>query len=158
MITRGIVVDTRDGSSKIKVRIPILDGIKGSNNATEDESLNWASTVCFSGIRVKYAVGDVVVVGFEDNNIGLPIVLGHLTLVDKDMPSRVSGNFTDLETGSFDINYSVAGVKDPIDLFKANSDGIMLGGINYLTLTNLESATTIYDRSFPLYLFKSNCI
>ena len=146
MITRGIVVDIKDNGNKLKVRLPIIDGFEGVSGSTEDEALSWASSVCFSGIRVNYEKGDVVVVGFEDNNIGIPIVLGHLNLVNKEMPSKVTGNFTDLESNALSVNCRVPGLGDNISLLNANSDGLSVGGINYLSLTNSESCTVLYDR------------
>lgn len=143
MITRGIVVDTDHNGDKIQVRIPIIDGMPNTDGATADEDLSWASSVCFSGIRVNYEKGDVVVVGFEDNNIGIPIVLGHLNLVNREMPPKVAGNFTDLESGAF----SVTGGNGQLSMFSVTGNGLSLGGINYSSLTESESSVVLYDRS-----------
>ena len=69
LITRGIIVDKDISGNKLKVRIPILDGLEGEVGSTSNENLDWASSICFSGIRVKYNIGDIVVVGFKDNNL-----------------------------------------------------------------------------------------
>lgn len=150
MITRGIVVDTRDNGNKLKIRVPILDGLAGAPGSNSDSDLSWASAVCFSGIRVKYQVNDVVVVGYEDNNIDTPIVLGHLTLLNKEMPSRVEGSFMDLESNALDVNYTVEGTTDVKNLIKADSNGLSIGGLNYGSLTNVETSevsTIIYDKN-----------
>ena len=62
------------------MRIPILDGAAESKGSTPKTELNWASVVCIPGLDVEYRVGDVVIVGFEDNDLGKPIVLGYLKL------------------------------------------------------------------------------
>ena len=140
MITRGIVVDINKNGDKLKVRVPILDGIEGEKGSTTNDNLEWASTVCFSGIRIKYQINDVVVVGFEDNNLDTPIVLGHLNLLNKDMPSRVEGSFMDLESGALEVigNSEVRGSKT---ILKANSDGISFGGLDYSSLSDAVEAS-----------------
>lgn len=149
MITRGIVVDKEKGGTKFKVRIPILDGIEGNRGATANEDLSLASSICFSGIRVNYEIGDIVVIGFEDNNIGIPIILGHLNLVDREMPSRVTGNFMDLESNALSVNCNVSGTNSEVNLLNINNNELSIGGINYLSLTNSESSTILYDKTSP---------
>ena len=83
MITRAIITDTDLSIGKVKIRIPILEGI-GENGGT-----TWASIIYIPGINVNFQVGDIVEVGFEDNDVGRPIVLGFLKLRDRDIESRV---------------------------------------------------------------------
>ena len=147
MITRGIIVAIKDNGNKLKVRVPILDGLENDIGSSTNEDLSWASSICFSGIRVKYNIGDVVVVGYEDNNIDTPIVLGHLNLLNKEMPSRVEGSFMNLESNSLNINYTIEGTSDTKNLIDADKNGLSIGGINYGSLTNVETSTVIYDKN-----------
>ena len=98
MITRAIVTGTDYNNGKIQVRIPILEGIRNTRNAVVTEYSNSsASIVCIPGIDVEYKIGDVVVIGFEDNDAGMPIVLGHLMLKGDSTPqSKVYGRFIEL--------------------------------------------------------------
>lgn len=100
MITRAIVTGTDYNNGKIQVRIPILEGIRNSRNAIVTEYSNSsASIVCIPGIDVDYKIGDIVVIGFEDNDAGMPIVLGHLMLRGDSIPqSRVYGRFIELSS------------------------------------------------------------
>ena len=100
MITRAIVTGTDYNNAKIQVRIPILEGIRNSRNAIVTEYSNSsASIVCIPGIDVDYKIGDVVVIGFEDNDAGMPIVLGHLMLRGDSTPqSKVYGRFIELSS------------------------------------------------------------
>lgn len=100
MITRAIVTGTDYNNAKIQVRIPILEGIRNSRNAIVTEYSNSsASIVCIPGIDVDYKIGDVVVIGFEDNDAGMPIVLGHLMLRGESTPqSKVYGRFIELSS------------------------------------------------------------
>ena len=100
LITRAIVTGTDYNNAKIQVRIPILEGIRNSRNAiVTDYSNSSASIVCIPGIDVDYKIGDIVVIGFEDNDAGMPIVLGHLMLRGDSTPqSKVYGRFIELSS------------------------------------------------------------
>lgn len=100
LITRAIVTGTDYSNGKIQVRIPILEGIRNSRNAIVTEYSNSsASIVCIPGIDVDYKIGDIVVIGFEDNDAGMPIVLGHLMLSGDSTPqSKVYGRFIELSS------------------------------------------------------------
>lgn len=99
MITRAIITEVDLSISKVKVRIPLLENMatRNKNSTLSDYGYGWASILYTPGIDVDYRVGDVVIIGFEDNNIGLPIVLGFLKLRDRDIDSRVYGAFKSLD-------------------------------------------------------------
>lgn len=59
--------------------------------------LNWAAIVCIPGLEIEYKVGDIVVVGFEDNDLGSPIVLGYLKLSNTKLESRLYGEFKEVQ-------------------------------------------------------------
>ena len=91
MITRAIIIDKDLSIGKVKVKIPILQGI-GDGGI----DINWASIIYFPGIDIDYQIGDVVEIGFEDNDAGKPVVLGFLKLRNKEIDSRVYGIFKEL--------------------------------------------------------------
>lgn len=91
MITRAIVIDKDLSIGKLKVQIPILQGI-GDGGL----DINWASIIYIPGINIDYQIGDIVEVGFEDNDRGRPVVLGFLRLRDKEVESRAYGIFKEL--------------------------------------------------------------
>ena len=91
MITRAIITDTDLNIGKVKVRIPILEHI-GDGGL----DINWASIIYIPGINIDYKIGDIVEVGFEDNDVGRPIVLGFLKLRDKNIESRVYADIKEL--------------------------------------------------------------
>lgn len=82
MITRAIINKIDYESNKIRVRIPIYDGAQNSQGSTSDDDLSWASIMCLPGLTINYEVGDIVIVGFEDDDIGKPIILGYLRLAN----------------------------------------------------------------------------
>jgi hypothetical protein len=84
VITRAIIEEVDHDNSKVRVRIPTLNGIASSSTATPTSQLEWASLIQTPGIVCEYEVGDVVVVGFEDNDYSSPIVLGYLKLSKTD--------------------------------------------------------------------------
>ena len=80
MITKAIVEEVKDDGFTIKVRIPIIDAIEGAKNATTSDLLSEAPICTISNVYNTVNKGDIVFVGFEDNDIGKPIVLGSLSL------------------------------------------------------------------------------
>ena len=82
MLTRAYIEEIDYATSKLRVRIPTLNGVKESTASTPSNQLEWASILQVPGIELDYKVGDVVVVGFEDNDLSSPIVLGFLKLAE----------------------------------------------------------------------------
>lgn len=82
MITRGIV--TYSDSDNIKVYIPILQGKVDSKYLTETDfnnrfqGLKVVSVLSTPGINVSYKPGDIVLVGFQDNEMSSVVILGYL--------------------------------------------------------------------------------
>lgn len=70
MITKGIIESIVDKYS-IKVRIPTLNGIGKTDLST-------AFICTLPNASINFAVGDIVILGFEDNTFSTPIVLGFL--------------------------------------------------------------------------------
>lgn len=76
MLTKAIV-ESIDGY-KAKVRIPTYNGKAGDLYATPTKDLSSAIICSLSNIRNPISVGDVVIVGFEDNDTSKPIIVGTL--------------------------------------------------------------------------------
>ena len=77
MITKGIVEDIID-TYQVRVRLPIFDKVDGAKNATKNEDLSIGTVCCLPNSSYQVNVGDVVFLGFEDNDISKPIILGQL--------------------------------------------------------------------------------
>lgn len=79
MITRGIVLDSKDAGTKVKVRLPLIHGLAESPlSVTDDELQTWAAVLCTPGTVVNYEKGDIVLVAYEDYSSEKLLVLGHL--------------------------------------------------------------------------------
>lgn len=96
MITKGFVEEVLDNNS-VKVRCPVFDGILSA----EENNLNYSSAPIssMSGVKCSINVGDVVFVGFENDDRFNPIVLGCLYLGEG---NRVSSE-TSMELESIDV-------------------------------------------------------
>ena len=77
MITKGIVEEIIT-PYEIKVRLPLLDGIKESRQGVQTSDLSNAIISSLPNSENNVSVGDIVIVGFEDEDLGKPIILGHL--------------------------------------------------------------------------------
>lgn len=83
MITKGIIEEKIDEYS-YRVRLPIFDGIKSSANGKPNSSLRIATLCTMPFIKNSIVVGNIVFVGFEDNDMGKPIILGTLACSKND--------------------------------------------------------------------------
>jgi len=78
MITKAIIEKIESDGYHVKVRIPVLHKIDGAPGATAFEDLPTA-LICFTpGCKPNLSVGDIVYVGFENNQMSEPVVLGVL--------------------------------------------------------------------------------
>ena len=83
MITKGIIEEILSPYSA-RVRLPIFDSIKEAQNSVNTGSLRVASICSLPNCTNLLAVNDIVFVGFEDDDLGKPIILGNLV---KEQPS-----------------------------------------------------------------------
>lgn len=95
MLTKGIVEQLIDKYTA-KVRLPIYDGAEGSKNATSKDDLTEATICSLPNISSTISVGDIVYVGFENDDISMPVILGHLQSENKP-ESLVDLKFSNIE-------------------------------------------------------------
>lgn len=86
MITKAIVKETNKiGSNIFKVYIPLL-----RNANDEEKDAIFDATLCYTtGVMYTLKVNDVVFVGFEDNLMEKPVILGKLYKGDTEDNSSV---------------------------------------------------------------------
>lgn len=134
MITKGIVEDIVT-PYLIKVRIPTLDGIEESAYGNSREELREATICTLNGTSNTVAKGDIVFVGFEDNDNSKPVILGHLqkSTTSDNKSNAILNDFT--ATGNITLSRNTS-----------------IGDISYrdletlvLYLKNKTDATGIYD-------------
>lgn len=77
MITKAII-EEKINEYTYRVRIPIFDGSKNSLISTAAKDLCIAVASMPKGIYNSLQKNDVVIVGFEDNDVENPIILGQL--------------------------------------------------------------------------------
>ena len=77
MLFKGTVEKIIDNYT-LKVRIPFLHKINSALNHTLTEDLPIAQICTLPNTRPNIRVGDIVIVGFENNDLSRPMILGHL--------------------------------------------------------------------------------
>jgi len=79
MITKAYILDINSQSNKYYIRIPIFDkpGLS-SDNSIFSSALFYATLSHEPTSKESYKVGDTVFVGFENNDLNKPIIIGKL--------------------------------------------------------------------------------
>lgn len=140
MITKGIVEEILTDYS-IKVRLPILDSIEGTRDATSTSDLSEAIICTTPNSEINFTVGDIVVVGFEDNDDSKPIILGFL--------SKESGNTSSISNNLSKLNVNVS-AKLPKDTSIGNissQDISMLQGAKFNIQSQLNNTNEAIDNT-----------
>lgn len=135
MIQKAIIEEIIQGGYQARVRIPRYNKAASSPTATDTGDLAIATICTFPGIHPSYQIGDIVFVGFENEEINQPVILGLLyrenmgnsmsDMVDVILPSEqlntvndaqgLSGNLSDIN-----INTNLD-MKDYSILFSGNN-------------------------------------
>lgn len=125
MITRAII-EKKLNEYEYRVRIPIFDKVANSSLATATKDLCIAVASLPKGIHNSLQENDVVFVGFEDNEVDSPVILGQLY--------RKNLRYSDIQaTVSFDNLEVIHQSTLPTN--------INIGEINYEELFNLKNST-----------------
>ena len=88
MITKAIIENI--DSNIATVRIPKLNKSANAIGANSLTDLDTAPICSLPGISPRYKVGDIVFIGFEDGNLGNPIILGNLASANSESVSDIS--------------------------------------------------------------------
>ena len=123
MITKGIITEIVD-KYYAKVRLPLYEGISASNNYVRNENLSTATICVLPNCEPNFQVGDIVFVGFEDNDMGKPIILGMLYC---ETSKRSFASMT-LNSLSVDVDTHL-------------SDATYIGDVSPTDIQNLKGAT-----------------
>lgn len=79
MLTKAYVVSkVKNSSNRYIVRIPLLNSIEGAKHSTPNSELSEAAVASLPATSNILHPGDCVYVGFENNDLGSPVIIGHL--------------------------------------------------------------------------------
>lgn len=123
MLTKGTIVEIINEYSA-KVRIPLYDLAEGVSGATSNENLCVATICSLSNASDLLSVGDVVYIGFEDNDKSRPVILGHLMCKtkNKSYPTLTVNNLEVKGNTTISSNMQIGDVtgKDLLNLVNPN--------------------------------------
>lgn len=105
MITKAIVEEIIS-PSQIRVRIPTLNAVQGAKQSTPTDELSIATICTLPNAKNLVSTGDIVYVGFEDNDLSKPVILGHLLRASSD--KLFDGTLPDLQIRSLNVQYNAS--------------------------------------------------
>jgi hypothetical protein len=103
MLTKAYISEVISPYS-VKIRMPLYNKISGVNGATPKNELPMACVCTLPNYAVSPVVGDIVIVGFEEDDISKPVILGFLSRY-KESESSVNISCEDFKATG-DINLS----------------------------------------------------
>lgn len=92
MVTKGIIEKILN-DNEVLVRLPIYNKCSNTAFATPTDQLGVAVAALQPGIQIRFNIGDIVFVAFENNDQDKLIILGYL---HNKYESKLSGNFLDI--------------------------------------------------------------
>lgn len=92
------IIEKVESKYSYKVRIPIYHKVENTPGAVDTADLPIAPVCTLPGVDPSYKVGDIVWVDFENDEIGMPIIVG--VLYRQDIPSSTS----DIRCDSIDVS------------------------------------------------------
>ena len=143
MIQKGKIEKVIDRYT-YKVRIPKYDKIQDDASGTDTEDLADGLVCITPGVNVSYALGDIVIVSFENDEISKPIILGLLY--------RENSNNIDSETSLISVDENLEGISSKISNLKSSSNiytHLKYSNDNGLTFTSLYNPN-MYERTDSL--------
>ena len=78
MLTKAYIQEVLSPHS-VKVRIPLYHKIEGVGGSTRNDELPVGCVCTLPNFVTDINPGDIVILGFEEDNISKPVVLGHLS-------------------------------------------------------------------------------
>lgn len=138
MITKGIVQEKIDEYT-IRVRLPIYDGTEKSQQGTPNSSLSLATICSLPNSSSFVEVGDIVFVAFEDDDMGKPVIIGHL------FKEAVTNTKINLELNSLTTNSNTKLYKDT-----------WIGNVNPIEISYLEGVNSPIQAQLNYILNKLN--
>ena len=99
MITKGIVEKVVNDTTLV-VRMPVFNKARNSIGATATNQLPQACVCTIPNCRPHYRIGDIVIIGFEEDDDSKPVILGALYLQEG------NNGFTDLACQVLNVDIS----------------------------------------------------
>lgn len=78
MLTKAYIQDILSPHA-VQIRIPLYNKIEGVEGATPNSELAIACVCTLPNFITNVQAGDIVIVGFEEDNISKPVILGYLS-------------------------------------------------------------------------------
>ena len=152
MIQKGIV-ESIISLYEYKVRIPKYDKLSTTPGAVSTDDLASAIVCSSPGTKIAYVEGDIVLVGFENNEFNKPIILGLLYREQEIDSSQINIPH---------VNNTLSKLEKNLDILNSNNlyTHIKYSNDNGVTFTSLYDYTSTYfvSTSQTLYLSASDII
>lgn len=101
MIRKGII-EKINSAYAVAVRIPELNRSSSSSSSVKNEQLLNAVICSLPGISPAYQVGDMVILGFENDEVENPVVLGLL------YRENIGNSVSDITVDSLTVQTNIA--------------------------------------------------
>lgn len=72
------IIESNNIDNQYKIRIPKYHKLRGVAEASSYDQLPFASVCYLPGIFPNYAIGDIVYIDFENDDLSYPVILGKL--------------------------------------------------------------------------------
>lgn len=148
MLVKGIIETIDNDGYSAKVRVPIYNKLQTDLDGTPTKDLDTAAIASLPGISPGYKIGDVVMVDYENDDVGAPIITGLLHCENQ------SGSTSDINcnTLNVNINYALPNTANDTSGNTMTSDTItaLSSGTNIDLNNKINTILALRDKMYPV--------
>ena len=149
MLQKGII-EKLEGKYRARVRVPKYDKLSSSDNGINTEDLPIGLVCVLPEMKITYAVGDVVLVAYENDELNKPVILG---LLYRDSDSNATSELTYVDDTLDEINEKLSTLEEQdlhVHVKYSNDNGA--------TFTSLFDYDNVEEDPITFYTYSSNSI
>lgn len=150
MLQKGIIESIEDRYT-VRVRIPKYDKLESSATGTKYDDLAFGIICTLPGMSITYAVGDIVLVDFENDELSKPVILG---LLYRDHESKSTIELASVDNSINTINEKLSSMSSGMytHIKYSNDNGVTFTSLFDITQVETDEVSNSSYNKYPIYI------
>lgn len=144
MLVKGIIETIDNDGYSAQVRVPIYNKLKTDLDGTPTKDLDTAAIASLPGVSPGYKIGDVVIVDYENDDIGNPIITGMLHCENQE------GSTSDINCNTLKVNINYSLPDESSSTTSTSSYTNVSSGSNIDLNNKINTLLSMQDKMYPI--------